>query len=145
MADQALAAINDPEVVRTILRECHTIAVVGMSSNPLRPSYDVSRYMQKNGYRIIPVNPVETQILGEAAFPDLESVPDKVDLVNIFRRSDQAGVHVDEAIKIGARAVWLQEDVIDEAAAARAQAAGLLVVMDRCLLKEHIRNKQVLG
>ena len=139
------AAINDPEVIRTILKECRTIAVVGLSSNPVRPSYDVSRYMQKNGYRIIPVNPAEKAVLGETAYADLDSVPDKFDLVNIFRRSDQAGEHVDQAIRLGAKAVWLQEDVVDEAAARRAQEAGLLVVMDRCLLKEHIRYKPLLG
>jgi hypothetical protein len=132
--------INYPADIETILRDCHTIAVVGLSSNPLRPSYGVARYMQQRGYRIIPVNPNEREVLGERAYASLADVPEKVDLVDIFRRSEEAGEHVDEAIRLGARAVWLQEGVIDEAAAARALAAGLLVVMDRCLLKEHLRR-----
>jgi hypothetical protein len=132
--------INDPETVKRILDECKTIAVVGLSSNPIRPSYGVSRYMQQRGYRIIPVNPYETEVLGEKAYPSLAEVPEKFDLVDIFRRPEEAGEHVDEAIRIGARAVWMQEGVIDEAAAERALKAGLLVVMDRCILKEHMRR-----
>jgi predicted CoA-binding protein len=135
-----MASINDPEVIKRILDECKTIAVVGLSSDPIRPSYGVSRYMQQRGYRIIPVNPNETEILGEKAYPNLAEVPEKVDLVDIFRRSDEAGAHVDEAIQAGARAVWMQEEVIDEAAASRALDAGLWVVMDRCILKEHMRR-----
>lgn len=131
---------NDPATITTILRECRTIAVVGLSSDPYRPSYDVSAYMQRQGYRIIPVNPNESDALGEKAYASLERIPEKVDLVNIFRRADQAGAHVDEAIRIGARAVWMQFDVIDEAAAQRALNAGLLVVMDRCLKVEHARR-----
>lgn len=95
--------------------------------------------MRRVGYRVIPVNPNETEVFGEKAFPDLASVPGKIDLVDVFRRSDQAGKVVDEAIAVGAKAVWLQEGVIDRAAAQRALDAGLLVVMDRCWLKEHIR------
>ncbi len=132
-------SINDPEIIKTILSDCRTIAVVGLSSNPLRPSYDVSQYMQRHGYRIIPVTPNDSEVLSEKAYPTLFVVPEKIDLVNIFRRADQAGAHVDEAIKIGAKAVWMQEGVIDEAAAKRAVDAGLLVVMDRCLLKEHLK------
>ena len=131
--------INDPETVKRILDECKTIAVVGLSSNPIRPSYGVSRYMQQRGYRIIPVNPYETEVLGEKAYPSLAEVPEKIDLVDIFRRSEEVGAHVDDAIRLGARAVWMQEGVIDEAAAERALKAGLLVVMDRCILKEHMR------
>jgi uncharacterized protein len=131
--------INDPAAIRKILLECKNIAVVGLSSDPLRPSYDVSRYMQRHGYRIIPVTPKDSEILGEKAYKTLAEIPEKIDLVNIFRRSDQAGIHVDEAIAAGAKAVWLQEEVIDEDAAQRALDAGLLVVMDRCLLKEHLR------
>jgi predicted CoA-binding protein len=96
--------------------------------------------MQSNGYRIIPVNPNETEVLGEKAYASLEAVPERIDLVDIFRRSSEAGLHVDEAIRIGARGVWLQEGVIDEAAAQRAIDAGLDVVMDRCLLKEHLKG-----
>ncbi|MCI0491008.1 MAG: CoA-binding protein [Blastocatellia bacterium] len=117
-----------------------TIAVVGLSSDSSRPSYGVSRYMQTHGYRIIPVNPNETEVLGERAYPRLTYVPEKIDLVDIFRRSEEAGRHVDEAIELGVPAVWLQEGVIDEAAALRAGRAGLLVVMDRCILKEHIHR-----
>ena len=133
--------VNDPNAIRQILLESKTIAVVGLSSDPMRPSYDVSRYMQQHGYRIIPVTPKDSEILGEKAYAKIADIPEKIDLVNIFRRSDQAGIHVDEAIAAGAKAVWLQEDVIDEAAAQRALDAGLLVVMDRCLLKEHLRLK----
>jgi len=96
--------------------------------------------MQSRGYRIIPVNPNETNVLGERAYARLEDVPEKIDLVDIFRRSDEAGRHVDEAIRIGASGVWLQEDVIDVAAAQRAIDAGLSEVMDRCILKEHLKR-----
>lgn len=132
--------INDPAAIEKILRECRTIAVVGLSSDPYRASYGVAHYMQQHGYHIIPVNPNEQVVLGERAYTSLADVPEHIDLVDIFRRSDQAGEHVDEAIRIGAKAVWLQEGVIDEAAATRAVDAGLMVVMDRCLLKEHARR-----
>src|SRR5262245_6905713 len=102
--------VNDSEVINRILDECKTIAVVGLSSNPIRPSYGVSRYMQQRGYRIIPVDPNECEVLGEKAYASLADVPEKFDLVNIFRRSEEAGGHVDEAIRLGAHAVWLQED-----------------------------------
>jgi predicted CoA-binding protein len=130
--------INASESIKQILDECKTIAVVGLSSNPIRPSYGVSRYMQQHGYRIIPVNPNETEVLGEKAYATLREVPGPLELVDIFRRSEDAGAMVDEAVALGAKAVWLQEGVIDEAAAQRALAAGLLVVMDRCILKEHM-------
>lgn len=133
--------VNDPNAIRQILLESKIIAVAGLSSDPMRPSYDVSRYMQQHGYRIIPVTPKDSETLGEKAYASIADIPEKIDLVNIFRRSDQAGIHVDEAIAAGAKAVWLQEGVIDEAAAQRALDAGLLVVMDRCLLKEHLRLK----
>jgi predicted CoA-binding protein len=131
--------INDPETIRRILTECKTIAVVGLSSNPLRPSHDVSAYMQARGYRVVPVNPNETEVLGEPAYATLADLPEKPDLVNIFRRSSEAGHHVDEAIRLGIPAVWLQDDVIDEAAAERAIRAGLWVVMNKCILREHLR------
>ena len=134
--------INSDEVISNILGEAKTIAVVGISSDPSRPSYSVSRYMQLNGYRIIPVNPNETSVLGEKAYASLDDISEKIDLVDIFRRSDQAGQHVDEAIRIGAGGVWLQEGVVDEAAARRALGAGLQVVMDRCILKEHLKRKR---
>ena len=122
-----------------LLRECRTIAVVGLSSNPARPSYRVAAYMQQQGKVVVPVNPNESEVLGERAYPSLLAVPIPIDLVNVFRRSEEAGVIVDEAIRIKAKAVWLQEGVIDEAAALRARQAGLQVVMDRCWLKEHDR------
>lgn len=134
--------INDPEVIDELLKDAKTIAVVGLSSDATRASNSVSRYMQSQGYRIIPVNPNEISVLGEKAYPVLEDVPDKVDVVDIFRRSDEAGRHVDEAIRLGVRAVWLQEGVIDEQAARRAHEAGLAVVMDRCILKEHLKRNR---
>jgi predicted CoA-binding protein len=132
--------INDPKVIDIILEETKTIAVVGLSSDTSRASNGVSRYMQSHGYRIIPINPNETSVLGERAYARLEDVPEKIDLVDVFRRSDEAGRHVDEAIQIGARGVWLQEGVIDDDAAKRALDAGLAVVMDRCILKEHMKR-----
>ena len=134
-------AINSQETIRRILEECRTIAVVGLSSDPSRASNSVSGYMRRQGYRVIPVNPNETSVFGEKSYPDLFAVREKIDLVDVFRRSDQAGKAVDEAIAVGAKAVWLQEGVIDDAAAQRAVDAGLMVVMDRCWLKEHIRAR----
>lgn len=132
--------INSSETIKKVLDDFKTIAVVGLSSDPSRPSYGVASYMRRRGYTVIPVNPNETEVFGDKSYPALADVPEQIDLVDIFRRSDEAGKAVDEAIAIGAKAVWLQEGVIDEAAAARAHDAGLLVVMDRCWLKEHARN-----
>lgn len=132
--------LNDAQAIQEILASCRTIAVVGLSSDPRRPSHGVASYMKRNGYRVIPVNPYETEVLEEKAYPLLADVPEKIDLVNIFRRSDEAGKAVDEAIAIGAKAVWLQEGVIDQDAAQRALSAGLLAVMDRCWLKEYARR-----
>jgi uncharacterized protein len=132
--------INDPEAIKHIFDECRTIAVVGLSSNSMRPSHDVAAYMQSRGYKVIPVNPNETEVLGEKAYPALADVPEQIDLVDIFRRSDEAGKAVDEAIAVGAKAVWLQDGVIDNDAAQRALEAGLLVVMDRCWLRDHVRR-----
>lgn len=132
-------SINDPQVIKRILDECRTIAVVGLSSNPMRPSNGVASYMRRRGYRVIPVNPNEREVFGERAYQSLSDVPEKIELVDVFRRADEAGAVVDEAIRIGAQAVWLQEGVIDEAAAGRALDAGLMVVMDRCWLKDHAR------
>ncbi len=130
---------QEPEIIKRILSECRTIAVVGLSSNPLRPSHGVAALMKKQGYKVIPVNPNETMVLGEKAAAKLANVGEPIDLVDIFRRSEEAGSIVDGAIEIGAKAVWLQEGVIDEAAAQRAADAGLLVVMDRCWLKDFMR------
>ena len=131
--------MNETETIKRIFDECKTIAVVGLSSNSFRPSNGVASFMLKKGFRVIPVNPNETEIFGIKAVAHLSDVAEKVELVNIFRRSDEAGSAVDEAIKIGAKAVWLQEGVIDKAAAKRAEDAGLLVVMDRCWLKDYVR------
>ena len=122
-----------------LLKTSRTIAVVGLSSKRFRPSYGVSEYMQRNGYRIIPVNPHEQTVLGEKCYPDLDSVTDRVDIVDIFRRAEFVPEIVEAAIRIGARAVWMQEGVVHEEAAARARTAGLDVVMDRCILKDHRR------
>src|ERR1700752_3268715 len=135
--------LNGPETIRRILDECRTIAVVGLSSDPSRPSNSVSGYMRRQGYRVIPVNPNETAVFGEKSYPDLFAVPEKIELVDLFRRSDEAGKAVDEAIAVSAKAVWLQEGVIDTAAAKRAVGAGLMVGMDRCGLQEQITAPQL--
>jgi uncharacterized protein len=123
--------------IAELLTGAKTIAVVGLSSRRARPSYGVSEYMQGAGYRIVPVNPQESEVLGEKAYPDLDSVPVPVDIVDIFRRPEFVPELVEAAIRIGAKAVWMQEGVVHEEAAERARAAGLTVVMDRCILKEH--------
>lgn len=120
-----------------LLTRVKTIAVVGLSSDPMRPSFGVSQYMQRKGYRIIPVNPNESSVLGEKAYPNLSEVPEKIDLVDVFRRSEFVPEIVEETMRLRIPAVWLQEGVIDQAAAKRARDAGLTVVMDRCILKEH--------
>jgi hypothetical protein len=127
---------------RQILETCRTIAVVGISSNPERPSYRVAEYMQRQGYRIVPVNPRATVVLGERCYARLEDVPDKIDCVDVFRRPEFVPAIADSAIAIGARALWLQLDIVDDAALARARAAGLAAVQDRCLLIEHRRYFQ---
>jgi len=119
---------TDQEQVQ--LANASTIAVVGISPRPERPSHYVALYLQEQGYRIIPVNPMLETVMGERCYPDLKSVPEQVDMVNIFRRSEHVGPIVDDAIAIGAKYVWMQDGVVDEAAAARAREAGLLVVMD---------------
>ncbi|HUA17507.1 MAG TPA: CoA-binding protein [Bryobacteraceae bacterium] len=122
-----------------LLRKAKVIAVVGLSSKKYRASHGVAEYMQKQGYRIIPVNPNETEVLGEKAYARLEDVPEHIDIVDIFRRSEFVKPVVASAIRIGASAVWMQEGVVDETAARKARDAGLAVVMDRCILKEHQR------
>jgi predicted CoA-binding protein len=135
---------NDP--IAEILRTTHTIAVVGLSSKTFRPSYGVAEYLQSVGYRIIPVNPEETEVLGERSYARLEDISEPVDLVDIFRRSEFVPEIVESAIRIGAKAVWMQEGVVHEEAAERARQAGLAVVMDLCILKEHIkRNRPAQG
>ena len=125
--------------ISKILRDARTIAVVGLSGKRFRPSYGVAEYMQRSGYRIIPVNPREQQVLGETSYPDLESVPGAIDIVDIFRRSEFVPEIVEAAIRKGAKAIWMQEGVVHEEAARRAMEAGLEVVMDRCILKDHRR------
>ena len=125
---------SSPETIRTLVTETRTWAVVGCSPDPHRDSHRIARLLQDRGFRVIPVNPNVEQILGERCYPNLNQIPETegVEVVDIFRRADKAGDHVDEAIAVGARAVWMQLGVIDEAAAQRALAAGLEVVMDRC-------------
>lgn len=126
-----------PDEVRELLRSTRVIAVVGLSDKPDRPSYGVAQYMQAAGYRIIPVNPAVSEVLGEKSYASLKDVPVKVDMVDIFRKPDAVPPVVEEAIAIGAKAVWMQEGIVNNAAADQARSAGLQVVMDRCLLKEH--------
>lgn len=125
--------------IAKILESAKTIAVVGLSSKPWRPSFGVSAYMQKQGYHIIPVNPNVGETLGEPSYQRLDDVPEPIDIVNIFRRSEEVGPVVDAAIRLGARCIWMQEGVVDYDAAARAEAAGLDVVVNRCILKYHRR------
>jgi len=132
----------DMEEVEKIVRESRTIAVVGMSDKLGRPSLTVASYLKGQGFRIIPVNPRLQEIGGERCYPDLKSIPDKVDVVDIFRRAEDVGPVVDEAIRIGAKAIWMQEGIVNEDAARKAREAGLMVVMDRCMLKEHARLKR---
>ncbi len=125
--------------IEDILKSSHNVAIVGLSSNPERPSNIVAKYLKSKGYRVIPVNPTEKTILGETSYPDLASIPEKVDVVDIFRKSEDVPPIVKEAIKIGAKAIWMQEGIKNEEAAAEAKIAGLKVVMDRCMRKEHIK------
>jgi len=125
-----------------ILKEFRNVAVVGLSYDSERTSYKVASYLAEHGYNIIPVNPNAQEILGRTSYPDLSSIPEKVDVVEIFRRPEDVGPVVEEAIKVGARAVWMQEGIANEEAAARARGAGLLVVMDKCMLREHQRMVQ---
>jgi predicted CoA-binding protein len=128
-----------PGEIRDILQSARTIAVVGLSDKPFRPSHGVAAYLQAHGYRIIPVNPAVREVLGEKAYARLEDVPEKIDVVDVFRRPENVPEVVDAAIAVGAKVVWMQDGVIHEGAAAKARAAGLRVVMDRCMLREHRR------
>ncbi|HEY4886001.1 MAG TPA: CoA-binding protein [Myxococcales bacterium] len=126
-----------PGEIKALLQRVKTVAVVGLSTDPDRPSYSVAMYLQQNGYRIVPVRPGGGEILGEKVYGGLSDIPFAVDLVDHFRRSSLVGPHIDEAIRVRVPAIWMQEGIVDEAAAERARAAGLVVVMDRCMLKEH--------
>ena len=131
--------MSDIAALRRILKENHTIAVVGLSANWHRPSFFAAKYLQQHGYRIIPVNPTYTEILGEKCYPDLASVPEKIDVVDCFRKTEDIPPLAEQAIEIGAKVLWLQLGVIHEEAARRALDAGLDVVMDRCMKIEHGR------
>ena len=127
---------NPPDdEIRRILQTYRKVAVVGLSSNPGRASHGVARFLQGQGFKIIPVNPKETQVLGEKAYPDLLSLPEKPEIIDIFRRSEHVPALVDQAIEIGAKMVWMQEGVISHEAAAKASENGLAVVMDKCMFK----------
>jgi predicted CoA-binding protein len=131
--------MTESEQITHLLKNAKTIAVVGLSDSPMRVSYGVSEYMQSQGYRIIPVNPGITDSLGEQAYPTLSEVPERIDIVNVFRRTEFVPEVVDEAIRLEVPAIWMQEGVVHEAAAEKARQAGIFVVMDRCILKEHRR------
>jgi predicted CoA-binding protein len=132
-----MASLPQSDPILDLLKRSKTIAVVGLSNSPLRPSHGVSAYMQTHGYRIIPVNPKITEALGEEAYPTLLDIPEKIDIVNIFRRPEYVEEIVDQAIHRKVPAIWMQEQVINEKAAQKARNAGIFVVMDRCILKEH--------
>ncbi len=133
---------QDPAVIDDILANCKRIAVVGLSPKADRASYGVSRYMLESGYDIVPVNPQATEVFGLPCYPDLAAVPGTVDLVTIFRRSEDVPPVVEDAIAKGARAVWMQQGIVNEAAGERARAAGLQVVMDACMMIEHARSRR---
>jgi predicted CoA-binding protein len=132
-----MASVPRSDPITELLKRSRTIAVVGLSNSPLRPSHGVSAYMQTQGYQIIPVNPQIDEALGEKSYPSLLEVPEKIDIVNIFRRPDAVEEIVDQAIQLKVPAVWMQETVINEKAAEKARQAGIFVVMDRCILQEH--------
>jgi len=137
------APSGDP--IFDILSRYKLIAVVGLSSNPARPSYGVTEYMQSCGYQIIPVNPNETDVLGEPSYASLADVPQKIEIVNVFRRAEEVPPVVDAAISAGAKVIWMQLGIANDAAAEKARAAGMTVVMDACILAEHKRRRQKLA
>jgi uncharacterized protein len=133
------------DVIFEILKEYKTIAVVGLSSNPMRPSHGVTEYMQSEGYRIIPVNPNETEVLGEKSYARLEDVPEKIDIVNVFRRAEEVPPVVESAIRMGAKVVWMQSGIANDEAAEKARAAGLVAIEDACIFVEHQRRARELS
>jgi uncharacterized protein len=135
-----VASSLHPDPVAELLKRARTIAVVGLSNNPLRPSHGVAAYLQTHGYRIVPVNPKINGALGEKAYPTLLDVPEKIDIVNVFRRPEFVEEIVEQAIQLKVPAVWMQEQVVNEKAAAKARKAGILVVMDECILQEHMKR-----
>lgn len=126
-----------PELIRALLTQVHSVAVVGLSPQPARPSFNVAKALQGFGYRIIPVRPMVDEVLGEKAYPDLESLPEVPDIVDVFRASEHVPEIVDSCIKLGIKNLWLQDGVIHEEAALRAQQAGITVIMDRCMYRDH--------
>ena len=128
-----------PEEICKLLRESHSVAVVGLSPNPARPSFNVAKALQGFGHRILPVRPLVESVLGEKAYPDLESLPEIPDIVDVFRAAEHVPAIVDSCIKLGIKKLWLQDGIVHEAAALRAQQAGITVVMDRCMLRDHTR------
>lgn len=132
-----MASVPQSDPIADLLKRAKTIAVVGLSNSPLRPSHGVAAYLQTHGYRIIPVNPLIKGSLGEKAYASLFEVPEKVDIVNVFRRSEFVGEVVDQAIQLKIPAIWMQESVVNQAAAEKARKAGMFVMMDSCILKEH--------
>lgn len=132
-----MSTLPETGAITDLLKRSKTIAVVGLSNSPMRPSHGVSAYMQTNGYRIIPVNPNIKGALGEKAYPSLLDVPEKIDIVNIFRRHEFVEEIVDQAMRLKVPAIWMQEEVVNERAAEKARKAGIFVIMDRCILKEH--------
>lgn len=132
---------NDDAGIAELLATAKTIAVVGLSSKPSRPSFGVAEILQTSGYRIIPVNPGESRILGEKCYATLDEIPEKIDIVDVFRRPEFVAEVVDAAIRIGARAIWMQEGVVDERSAERARRAGIFVVMDRCIAKDVYKRR----
>ncbi|MEO7000915.1 MAG: CoA-binding protein [Ktedonobacterales bacterium] len=142
MSDNISGDMNryqDAAVMRDLLREAKTIAIVGLSSNPARDSHEIGVYLQGHGYRIVPVNPNERAVLGETSYPSLTAIPFPVDIVDVFRRSDAVAPIAEEAVQIGAKAIWLQLGVISQQGASIAEQGGLKVVMDRCIMVEHRR------
>ncbi len=138
-------AVGGADPILELLKKYKSIAVVGLSSNPMRPSYGVTEHMQSAGYRIIPVNPNETEVLGEKSYARLEDVPEKIEIVDIFRRAEEVAAVVESAIRAGAKVVWMQLGVENEAASERARAAGLTVVEDSCILIEHRKRLRQLN
>ena len=137
--------LSSGDSILQIFKTSKTIAVVGLSSRRMRPSYGVAEYMRSAGYKIIPVNPNETEVLGEKSYARLEDVPERIDIIDIFRRSEYVPAIVESAIRVGARAVWMQEGVFHAAATQNARQAGLFVIEDSCILKEHMSRRRVLA
>lgn len=132
--------MNEPGTIEEILRRTKTIAVVGLSPKPRRPSSDIAKYLQEQGYRVIPVNPAISEALGEKAYPSIGAIPEKVDLANVFRRSENIPAVVDDAIAAGVKYLWIQQGIIHQEAALKAERAGIRVVMDRCIFIDHMRS-----